>query len=155
MQLDLALFQTASAPQPRVHTVTEVTRRLRELIEHGMGELWVEGEVSNLRRQSSGHQYFTLKDDSCQLHCVLFSGTAASLDRIPLADGQCVQVLGLHRRGLMETISKWTEKVDGFFNQLALEIWGRLFFFNESIAELTDRINCLPKTMSGAREKTK
>ena len=95
MQLDLALFQTASAPQPRVHTVTEVTRRLRELIEHGMGELWVEGEVSNLRRQSSGHQYFTLKDDSCQLHCVLFSGTAANLDRVPLADGQCVQVLGL------------------------------------------------------------
>ena len=95
MQLDLALFKTASAPEPRVHTVTEVTRRLRELIEHGMGELWVEGEVSNLRRQSSGHQYFTLKDDSCQLHCVLFSGTAATLHGIQLADGQRVQVLGL------------------------------------------------------------
>jgi exodeoxyribonuclease VII large subunit len=95
MQLDLALFQTASAPEPRVHTVTEVTRRLRELIEQGLGELWVEGEVSNLRRQSSGHQYFTLKDDSSQLHCVLFSGTAATLPRIQLADGQRVQVFGL------------------------------------------------------------
>ena len=95
MQLDLALFQTASTPEPRVHSVTEVTRRLRELIEQEMGELWVEGEVSNLRRQSSGHQYFTLKDDSCQLHCVLFSGTAATLPRIQLADGQRVQVLGL------------------------------------------------------------
>ncbi len=95
MQLDLALFQTASAPEPRVHTVTEVTRRLRELIEHGMGELWVEGEVSNLRRQSSGHQYFTLKDDSCQLQCVLFSGTAATLHGLQLADGERVQVLGL------------------------------------------------------------
>jgi exodeoxyribonuclease VII large subunit len=95
MQLDLALFQTAPAPEPKIHTVTEVTRRLRELIEHGIGELWVEGEVSNLRRQSSGHQYFTLKDDSCQLNCVLFSGTAAILHRIQLADGQRVQVLGL------------------------------------------------------------
>jgi exodeoxyribonuclease VII large subunit len=95
MQLDLALFQTASASEPRVHTVTEVTRRLRELIEQGLGELWVEGEVSNLRRQSSGHQYFTLKDDSSQLHCVLFSGTAATLPRIQLADGQRVQVFGL------------------------------------------------------------
>ena len=95
MQLDLALFQTASAPEPKIHTVTEVTRRLRELIERGMGELWVEGEVSNLRKQSSGHHYFTLKDDSCQLHCVLFSGTAAALPRIQLADGQRVQVLGL------------------------------------------------------------
>ena len=70
-------------------------------------------------------------------------------------DGFCVEFLGLHRRGLMKAISNWTENVDGFFNLLALEIWGRLFFFNESIAELTDRINCLPKTMSGAREKTK
>ena len=95
MQLDLALFPTASTPEPRVHSVTEVTRRLRELIEQEMGELWVEGEVSNFRRQSSGHQYFTLKDDSCQLHCVLFSGTAATLPRIQLADGQRVQVLGL------------------------------------------------------------
>jgi exodeoxyribonuclease VII large subunit len=95
MQLDLALFKTASALEPRVHTVTEVTRRLRELIERGIGELWVEGEVSNLRRQSSGHQYFTLKDDGCQLHCVLFSGTAATLHGIQLADGQRVQVLGL------------------------------------------------------------
>jgi asparagine synthase (glutamine-hydrolysing) len=70
-------------------------------------------------------------------------------------DGFCVEFLGLHRRGLMKAISNWTENLDGFFNLLALEIWGRLFFFNESIAELTDRINCLPKTMSGAREKTK
>ena len=95
MQLDLALFQTAAPAEPRVHTVTEVTRRLRELIEREMGELWVEGEISNLRRQSSGHQYFTLKDDSCQLPCVLFSATAATLHGIKLADGQRVQVLGL------------------------------------------------------------
>ena len=56
--------------------------------------------------------------------------------------GFCVEFLGLHRRGLMETISKWTENVDGFFNLLALEIWGRLFFFKESLPELTDRLDC-------------
>jgi asparagine synthase (glutamine-hydrolysing) len=59
-------------------------------------------------------------------------------------DGFCVEFLGLHQRGLTETITNWTENVDGFFNLLSLEIWGRLFFFNESVAELTDRINCLP-----------
>jgi exodeoxyribonuclease VII large subunit len=95
MQLDLALYQTATPPEPKVHTVTEVTRRIRELIERGMGEVWVEGEISNHRRQSSGHQYFTLKDDSCQLPCVLFSGTAAMLHGIKLADGQRVQALGM------------------------------------------------------------
>ncbi len=95
MQLDLALYQADNPPEPRVHTVTEVTRRLRELIERGIGELWVEGEISNLRRQSSGHQYFTLKDDTCQLHCVLFGGTAATLPNVRIADGQRVQALGL------------------------------------------------------------
>jgi hypothetical protein len=59
-------------------------------------------------------------------------------------DGFCVEFLGMHRRGLMKAISNWTQNVDGFFNLLSLEIWGRLFFFNESVAELTDRINCLP-----------
>jgi exodeoxyribonuclease VII large subunit len=95
MQLDLALYQTATPLEPKVLTVTEVTRRIRELIERGIGEVWVEGEISNHRRQSSGHQYFTLKDDYCQLQCVLFSGTAAILHDIKLADGQRVQALGM------------------------------------------------------------
>lgn len=94
MQLDLAFDQSAARPEPKIHTVTEVTRRIRELIERGIGEVWVEGEISNHRRQSSGHQYFTLKDDYCQLQCVLFSGTAATLPGVKLADGQRVQVLG-------------------------------------------------------------
>jgi asparagine synthase (glutamine-hydrolysing) len=55
-------------------------------------------------------------------------------------DGFCVEFLGLHRRGLIETISNWSQNVDGFFNLLALEIWGRLFFLNQTPAELTGRI---------------
>ena len=95
MQLDLALYQAEPSPEPKVHSVTELTWRIRELVERGIGEVWVEGEISNYRRQSSGHQYFTLKDDHCQLPCVLFSGTAATLDGSKLADGQSVQVLGM------------------------------------------------------------
>ncbi|HEY5953511.1 MAG TPA: exodeoxyribonuclease VII large subunit, partial [Terrimicrobiaceae bacterium] len=95
MQLDLALYQAEPSPEPKVHSVTELTWRIRELVERGIGEVWVEGEISNYRRQSSGHQYFTLKDDHCQLQCVLFSGTAATLDGVKLADGQSVQVLGM------------------------------------------------------------
>jgi asparagine synthase (glutamine-hydrolysing) len=55
-------------------------------------------------------------------------------------DGFCAEFLGLHRRGLMETISNWAQNVDGFFNLLALEIWGRMFFLNQTVAELTDRV---------------
>jgi len=95
MQLDLDLHQTPVPSEPKVHTVTELTRRIRELIERGIGEVWVEGEISNHRRQVSGHQYFTLKDDYCQLQCVLFSGTAAAFHGVKLADGQRVQALGI------------------------------------------------------------
>ena len=92
MQLDLDLQRT---PEPRVHTVSALTRRLRELIERGLGEVWVQGEVSNHRRQASGHQYFTLKDDTGQLACVFFASAAALQRNLRLADGQCIQVFGL------------------------------------------------------------
>lgn len=95
MQLDFDLHgKPASAAEPKVHTVAEITRRVRDLIERGVGEVWVEGEISNLRRQASGHQYFTLKDASSQLTCVLFASAAAGLRGSKLADGQNVQVYG-------------------------------------------------------------
>ncbi len=57
-------------------SVTRLVRRMRNLLEIELGELWVEGEVSNLRRQASGHVYFTLKDAGAQISCVLFKGNA-------------------------------------------------------------------------------
>jgi asparagine synthase (glutamine-hydrolysing) len=56
-------------------------------------------------------------------------------------NGFCMEFLGLHRRGMMSSVSNWIENVDGFFNLLALEIWGRLFFMNQTADELTDRFN--------------
>ena len=82
------------AEAPVVFSVAGLTRRIREMLEGGMGEVWVEGEVSNLRRQASGHVYFTLKDASSQLACVLFAGQAAQLRGIKFADGSQVQIFG-------------------------------------------------------------
>ena len=79
---------------PVVFSVAGLTRRIREMLEGGLGEVWVEGEVSNLRRQASGHVYFTLKDASSQLACVLFAGQAAQLRGIKFADGAQVQIYG-------------------------------------------------------------
>ena len=81
-------------PEPDVLTVSGLTRRVRGLLESEIGEVWVEGEVSNVRRQSSGHVYFTLKDSSSQLACVLFAGQAAQLRGMAFADGLQVQVFG-------------------------------------------------------------
>lgn len=57
-----------------VLTVHEVTQRVSALIaaDEVLSNLWVQGEVSNVRLPSSGHLYFSLKDDSAQLRCVLF-----------------------------------------------------------------------------------
>lgn len=95
MQLDLDLHKGPEKPAgPKMHSVSEVTRRIRDLIEKGVGQVWVEGEISNYRKQASGHHYFTLKDAGSQLSCVLFSGAAASLRGLKLAEGLCVQAFG-------------------------------------------------------------
>lgn len=99
MQLDLGFGERpereeARAAEPRILTVSELTRAARLALEDRLGETWVQGEISNLRRQASGHQYFTLKDANAQLACVLFAGTARTLRGLRLADGQQVQLFG-------------------------------------------------------------
>ena len=80
--------------QPRIFSVSEVTKAVRGVIESAFDEVWVQGEVSNFRLQSSGHQYFTLKDAASQLSCVLFARGAAWRKTVPLQDGMLVQAKG-------------------------------------------------------------
>src|SRR5256885_1711097 len=74
-------------PPRRVLTVSELTTQVKRLLEKELGLLWVTGEVTNLRVQSSGHIYFTLKDANAQLNCVLFRGESVP-NRDLLEDGQ-------------------------------------------------------------------
>jgi exodeoxyribonuclease VII large subunit len=53
-------------------TVSEVTERVKIVLEDTFFDIWIEGEISNLRTPSSGHTYFTLKDDHSQMRAVLF-----------------------------------------------------------------------------------
>lgn len=76
-----------------VETVSKVTRRIKSLLETGVNPGWIQGEVSNLRRQSSGHTYFVLKDAGAQLSCVLFRGDGAR-QTVKLQDGQQVLLAG-------------------------------------------------------------
>lgn len=77
----------------KIYKVAELTRRIRMLLEDELGLVWVEGEVSNLRRPQSGHLYFTLKDEGAQLSAVFFRGSQAGL-RFELRDGLKVRVYG-------------------------------------------------------------
>ena len=78
----------------RPFSVTELTRTIRDLLEGAVGEVWVEGEVCNHRKQASGHQYFTLKDDRCQLPCVLFFRPGFR-HAVALSDGMLVHARGM------------------------------------------------------------
>ncbi|HRK12833.1 MAG TPA: exodeoxyribonuclease VII large subunit [Prosthecobacter sp.] len=79
-------------PAREILTVSQLTREIREVLEGRVGSVWVEGEISNHRLQTSGHQYFTLKDEGSQVSCVLFRGAARMASR--LRDGDQVQVFG-------------------------------------------------------------
>jgi exodeoxyribonuclease VII large subunit len=99
--MELDLFSQPLSPKPkaskakpevRIWSVAEITNSVRTLLESSLGEVWVQGEICNFRRQSSGHCYFGLKDERALLSCVLFrSYVPVSL---PLADGMLVQARG-------------------------------------------------------------
>lgn len=74
-------------------SVTELTGQVRRLLEKQIGRVWVAGEISNLRAQSSGHLYFTLKDANAQLNCILFRGDAVG-EKEFLEDGRKVLLQG-------------------------------------------------------------
>ena len=83
--------QPASTPPPL--SVSEVTARLKACVESRFGMVHVEGEISNCRPWSSGHVYFTLKDDFAQLRAVVFRTTARQL-KFTLEDGMHVVARG-------------------------------------------------------------
>lgn len=74
-------------------TVSEITARIKELIDTSFGVVWIVGEVSNFRRQPSGHCYFTLRDAEAQLQCVMWRATAARVS-FSVEDGMQVLARG-------------------------------------------------------------
>jgi exodeoxyribonuclease VII large subunit len=81
-------------PPRRVLSVSELTWEVKRLLERQVGRVWVEGEITNLRLQGSGHAYFTLKDVGSQVSCVLFRGERVGAGRDALADGRKVLLEG-------------------------------------------------------------
>jgi exodeoxyribonuclease VII large subunit len=79
--------------EPAVLRVSELAASLRQVVEGAFDDFWVEGEISNFKRPASGHCYFTLKDGSAQLRCVMWRSGAAGLRFAP-QDGLLVQIRG-------------------------------------------------------------
>ncbi len=96
-----------------VYTVSRLNLEVRSLIESSYPPIWVEGEISNLARPRSGHIYFSLKDDSCQVRCAMFRMANRQLEFDP-EDG--MQVLANARvslypeRGEFQLIVQYMEE---------------------------------------------
>ena len=114
----------------RAWTVSGLTAEIKALLEDGFPSVTVRGEISNLRRQPSGHMYFSLKDDKASLSGVCFRGDAARLS-VRLRDG--LQIVGQGRlavyepRGVYQVIFRRIEE-DGIgrLQQAFLELKQRL-----------------------------
>ncbi len=76
-----------------IFTVSELTSRIKNLLEESFPSVWVEGEVSNCRMPSSGHIYFTLKDEQSQLKAVFFRGANQKI-KFNVEDGLKILALG-------------------------------------------------------------
>ena len=92
-----------------IYSVSRLNREVRLLLERGFGTLWLEAEISNFSRPSSGHWYFSLKDANAQVRCAMFR-QRNMLCAFTARDGQ--KVLVRARIGLYEPRGEYQLIVD-------------------------------------------
>lgn len=117
-------FEAEKTPQRRVWKVSELAAELRSEVERAFSDLWIQGEISDLRPAASGHIYFTLKDESAQLSVVLFRRQAMLL-RFRPEDGLHILLRGklsvYEQRGQMQLVAEHLEPMGAGSLQLAFE----------------------------------
>lgn len=119
----LTFFEQLTAER-RALSVSELTARLRNFIEREFADLYVEGEISNFHRHSSGHWYFSLKDEAASLRCASFRMQNRMIRFMP-EDGLHVIARGklsiYDARGEYQLVVEYMEPVGAGALQLALE----------------------------------
>jgi len=114
----------------QAETVTQLTERIREAIDAAIGRVLVRGEISGLRQSAAGHTYFTLKDSTSQIQCVLFKAASLRLKTLP-EDGQEAVIHGrvslYHPRSVYQIIVDWVDPAgEGALHQAFVEMRDRL-----------------------------
>jgi len=122
----------------KIFSITEINKLVKEMLQDNFPSIWVKGELSNFIEASSGHWYFTLKDNGAQVRCTMFKGRNSLVKWIPkngdLIEAQCkiglyeqrgdyqLNISSLQQAGLgrlFEEFNKLKQKLDseGLFNQ--------------------------------------
>lgn len=84
-------LSTTLPPERRILKPAQLNALAKDLLESNFNQIWLEGEISNLAKPSSGHLYFTLKDQRAQVRCAMFKNRAMYITT-PIKDGQLVLV---------------------------------------------------------------
>ncbi|MBW2227882.1 MAG: exodeoxyribonuclease VII large subunit [Deltaproteobacteria bacterium] len=110
--------------QRRIYTVSELTFKVKKLLEESYPFVWINGEISNFRVPASGHYYFTLKDEAAQINAVMFRNQNRTLIFDP-EDGMNITGLGrisvYEPRGTYQIIFEYLEPKGTGAIQLAFE----------------------------------
>ncbi|XKG39549.1 exodeoxyribonuclease VII large subunit [Marinobacter sp.] len=110
--------------RPRALTVSELNHQVRHLLETSFMQAWVEGELSSFSRPGSGHWYFTLKDNRCQVRCAMFKGFNQRIHPLP-KEGDQVRIRGrvslYENRGDFQIIAEHMEPAGAGALQQAFE----------------------------------
>jgi exodeoxyribonuclease VII large subunit len=129
--LDTDPDSNPNSPPPReIFTISRLNREARVLLERGLGSLWLEGEISNLSRPSSGHWYFSLKDEAAQVRCAMFRQRNLQV-RFPVKDGAHVLARGrvslYEARGEFQVVVEHLEEAgEGLLRRRFEELKARL-----------------------------
>ena len=106
------LFSDIPQKERKALSVTQLVRKMKRAIESGVGKLWIEGEVSNLKKQASGHWYFSLKDEGSQIQCAIFNARKKEGSEA-LEDGSKVKIFAdatiYEARGQLQLIVEQVE----------------------------------------------
>ena len=87
-------METTTEKKEKIFSVKEITRFIKDALEAKFPNIWIQGEISNFKRTSSGHVYFTLKDDSTQISAVIFRTQAMRYCASDIGNGVQVRVFG-------------------------------------------------------------
>ena len=138
-----------SNSERQIFTISELNRRVRQLLEINLPMLWVEGEISNFACPSSGHWYLSLKDQSAQVRCAMFRNAN---QRVKFRPKNGTQVLVRCRAGIYEGKGEYQLIIEhmeeaGFgalqrqFEQLKAKLDAEGLFDNDNKRPIPDSIN--------------
>ena len=131
--------------EQRVYGVSELNERIRDVLELEFFAVHVQGEVSNYKRHTSGHWYFTLKDAAAQVRAAMFRSRAQWLDWVPAAGDHVIAraIVTLASSLGMRTVAEGVETAAQWQALEALacdEMQGYLFSPPVEAAEITARL---------------